>query len=128
MSSSLFSFEELLARSRSSCAGGQAKWRAQRSLLMTYRLTSPGITRGDTPIKLSHTEYALLEYLLRNKNRVLSKTNIINHVWDFDADVLQILLKRTSDTYAKNHSHCSQINQHSSKPSTVLGIKLANNT
>ena len=39
-------------------------------------------------INLSKKEFALLEYLMRNPNRILSKDNIINHVWDFDADIL----------------------------------------
>jgi len=37
---------------------------------------------------LSQKEYAVLEYLLRNKGKVLSKNNIMTHVWDFDADIL----------------------------------------
>lgn len=39
-------------------------------------------------INLSKKEYALLEYLVRNKNKVLGKDEIINHVWDYDADIL----------------------------------------
>jgi len=39
-------------------------------------------------IELSKTEYALLEYLIRHKGKVLTKDQIINHVWDYDADVL----------------------------------------
>ena len=46
------------------------------------------VTRGGKSLNLSGKEYAILEYLLRNKGRVLSKNNIISHVWDFDADVL----------------------------------------
>ena len=46
------------------------------------------VIRGGRPISLSTKEYALLEYLLRNQNRVLSKNNIMSHVWDFDADIL----------------------------------------
>jgi DNA-binding response OmpR family regulator len=46
------------------------------------------VKRGGKVIRLSAKEYALLEYLLRNKGKVLSKQNIIHHVWDFDADVL----------------------------------------
>lgn len=46
------------------------------------------VRRGKTEISLSGKEYAILEYLLRNKGRILSKNNIISHVWDFDADVL----------------------------------------
>ena len=84
-----FSFEELLARSRALLRrpGEMAGTTLTVDDLSLDPVTFV-VTRGDTPIKLSHTEYALLEYLLRNKNRVLSKTNIINHVWDFDADVL----------------------------------------
>ncbi len=44
--------------------------------------------RADGQIDLSKKEYALLEYLIRNKNQVLSKEQIIEHVWDFDSDVL----------------------------------------
>ncbi len=46
------------------------------------------VQRANKPLKLSGKEYAILEYLLRNKGRILSKNNIISHVWDFDADVL----------------------------------------
>lgn len=46
------------------------------------------VTRGGTPIELSKKEFALLEYLMRNKERVLSKDQIISHVWDYEADVL----------------------------------------
>lgn len=46
------------------------------------------VTRAGKEVKLSNKEFAILEYLLRNKNRILSKTNIMTHVWDFDADVL----------------------------------------
>lgn len=44
--------------------------------------------RGVKELHLSSKEYAILEYLLRNKGRILSKNTIISHVWDFDADVL----------------------------------------
>ena len=44
--------------------------------------------RAGKYIKLSNKEFAILEYLLRNKNQILSKQNIMTHVWDFDADIL----------------------------------------
>jgi len=44
--------------------------------------------RAGKDIKLSNKEFAILEYLLRNKNQILSKQNIMTHVWDFDADIL----------------------------------------
>lgn len=84
-----FSFEELLARVRALL---------RRPGLTTSPLLTVGnvtldpvskvVERAGKAIELSATEYALLEYLMRNENRVLSKATIINHVWDFDADVL----------------------------------------
>lgn len=55
---------------------------------LTMNTISKEVQRAGRPIKLSAKEYALLEYLLRNEGRVLSKNNIITHVWDFDADIL----------------------------------------
>jgi len=46
------------------------------------------VKRDDKKIKLSKKEYALLEYLLRNPGRILTKDQIISHVWDYDADIL----------------------------------------
>ena len=46
------------------------------------------VMRGGNEINLSRREFALLEYLMRNQNRVLSKDAIMNHVWDFDSDIL----------------------------------------
>lgn len=44
--------------------------------------------RGQSNIRLTSKEFAILEYLMRNSGRIISKDNIISHVWDFDADVL----------------------------------------
>ena len=49
---------------------------------------SKTVVRAGQDIRLTSKEYAILEYLMRNSGRVLSKDNIISHVWDFDADVL----------------------------------------
>lgn len=42
------------------------------------------VTRGGTDVALSPTEYNLLRYLLVNKGRVVSKAQILDHVWDYD--------------------------------------------
>ena len=42
------------------------------------------VHRGGRSIDLSPTEFKLLRYLLLNPNRVLSKTQILDHVWDYD--------------------------------------------
>lgn len=84
-----FSFEELLARVKALLR------RPHESLGevlnvgdLTLNTTSHEVRRAEKPIQVSSKEYALLEYLMRNKNKVLSKHNIITHVWDFDADIL----------------------------------------
>ena len=46
------------------------------------------VIRAGKKIRLSNKEYSLLEYLARHKNQVVTKEQIINHVWDYDADVL----------------------------------------
>lgn len=84
-----FSFEVLLARIR-------ALLRRPMSTLgeiltaddLTLNTTTHEVQRANQPINLSSKEYAILEYMLRNKNMVLSKNNIMTHVWDFDADIL----------------------------------------
>ena len=50
--------------------------------------SSKKVTRASQEISLTAKEYGVLEYLMRNKGKVLSKEQIISHVWDFDADVL----------------------------------------
>lgn len=84
-----FSFEVLLARIRALL---RRPHESVGEVLQTADLTLDTIRqevrRDNQRITLSSKEYALLEYLLRNKGRVLSKNNIIAHVWDFDSDVL----------------------------------------
>jgi DNA-binding response OmpR family regulator len=46
------------------------------------------VKRAGQKIRLSNKEYALLEYLVRHKNKVVTKEQAINHVWNYDADVL----------------------------------------
>ncbi|HPR09217.1 response regulator transcription factor [Candidatus Saccharibacteria bacterium] len=84
-----FSFEELLARIRALLRRNSA---AKNPILSVADLTLDPATfvvqRANTPIKLSQTEYALLEYFMRNTGRILTKDTLISHVWDFDADIL----------------------------------------
>jgi two-component system OmpR family response regulator len=45
-----------------------------------------GVSRGDVPIALSPKEFALLHELMRRPGEVLSRTHLIDHVWDFAYD------------------------------------------
>ncbi|MFA5009781.1 MAG: response regulator transcription factor [Patescibacteria group bacterium] len=84
-----FSFEELLARIRTLLRRPKE---TIGTILQVDDLTlNPAtyeVKRANQSIKLSQKEFALLEYLMRNANQVLSKDNIISHVWDFEADIL----------------------------------------
>lgn len=84
-----FALDELFARVRALVRRSKA---ADQTILAAGNLqlntTTFEVTRGGEPISLTQKEYALLEYLLRNQNRPISKETIIRHVWDYDADIL----------------------------------------
>ena len=44
------------------------------------------VKRGNQEIELTNKEYALLEYFVRNPNKILSRTMIAEHVWDYQFD------------------------------------------
>lgn len=84
-----FSFEELLARVRALLRRpSQAKSNILAVGDLKLDTTSYDVSRAGKPIVLSSKEFALLEYMMRNAGQVLSKDNIISHVWNFDADIL----------------------------------------
>ena len=84
-----FALEELLARIRALL---RRPTEQQSAVLTAGDLTLDTVTysveRAGKPIQLTSKEFALLEYMLRNPGRPLSKEVIISHVWDYDADIL----------------------------------------
>lgn len=85
----LFSFDVLLARIRALLRRPNEK--LEEILQVGDLKLDPSlkkVTRASQEINLTAKEYGVLEYLMRNKGKVLSKEQIISHVWDFDADVL----------------------------------------
>ena len=80
-----FSFEELLARIR---VLTREKHNLIENILsiadLSLNLSSHTVTRGGTEINLTSKEYQLLEYLLYNKEKVLSREKIENHIWNYD--------------------------------------------
>lgn len=84
-----FSFDVLLARIRALLRRPNEK--LEEILQVGDLKLDPSlkkVTRASQEITLTAKEYGVLEYLMRNKGKVLSKEQIISHVWDFDADVL----------------------------------------
>lgn len=84
-----FSFEELLARLK---ALARRPKQSLKSTLTAADLSldtiSLSVKRADKNIKLSKKEFALLEYLMSNQGNILTKDQIIQKVWDFNADIL----------------------------------------
>lgn len=82
-----FEFEELLARIRALLRRGEASegrvLKCEDLELDVYTRTAK---RGESNVELSNKEFALLEYLMRNPNRVLSRTQIAERVWDMNFD------------------------------------------
>lgn len=84
-----FAFAELLARIKALTR------RPKQALDPVLKIEDLGldtltyeVKRRNRKITLSKKEFALLEYLLRHKGKILTKEQIINHVWNYDADVL----------------------------------------
>lgn len=94
-----FHFEELTARIRSMLRRSSAEKSTQ---LKVGDLTLDSITRkakrGVSEIELTTREYALLEYLMRNADRVLSRSVITQHVWNYnfavDSNLVDVYINR----------------------------------
>jgi DNA-binding response OmpR family regulator len=82
-----FAFEELLARIRAlTRRGDQSSAAALEVGDVRLDLLGRRAWRGERGIDLSNREFALLEYLLRHAGQVLSRTQILFGVWEYDAD------------------------------------------
>ena len=71
-------------------------------------LLSRKVSRGDREIELQPREFTLLEYLMRNSGNVVSKTMILEHVWDYHFDpqtnVVDVLVHRLRTKIDKGYS------------------------
>jgi two-component system OmpR family response regulator len=83
-----FAFAELLARLQAITrrAAPVPESHALSVADLTLDRLSRRVERGGTPIELRPREYALLEYLMRHAGKVVSKTMIVSHVWDYSFD------------------------------------------
>lgn len=94
-----FAFEELLARIKALLR--RPKNSASELLQvkdLTLNTTTFEVERAGKPIYLSQKEFMFLEYLMRHPNKILTKDQIINHVWDYDSNILP----NTVEAYMKN--------------------------
>ncbi|ROL61304.1 DNA-binding response regulator [Bacteroidetes/Chlorobi group bacterium ChocPot_Mid] len=94
-----FSFEELAARLRSILRRtGPDKSTKLRCGDLILDTVSHFAYRSGVEIELTTKEYALLEYLMRNKNKILSRSTITQHVWrhnfDPESNIIDVYIKR----------------------------------
>jgi DNA-binding response OmpR family regulator len=83
-----FSFSELLARVKA-LSRRQVQAQAETELIagdLVLDLARREARRGDTVIELTAKEFQLLEYLMRNTGHVLTRTQILDHVWGYNFD------------------------------------------
>ncbi len=109
-----FSFDVLCARIRAMC---RIKDNITDSTLkagdLTVDLSTRIVRRGDNVIELSAKEYSILEYLLLNKNIVISKEKLEEHIWNYDyeggSNVIKVyihhLRKKIDEPYEKKLLH-----------------------
>jgi two-component system OmpR family response regulator len=83
-----FAFSELLARVQALIRRASGLSEPTRLTVgdLSLNLLTREVTRGARKIELQPIEFSLLEYLLRNAGRVVSKTMIMEHVWNYNFD------------------------------------------
>jgi two-component system OmpR family response regulator len=95
-----FAFAELLARVQALVR--RASRAPEPTALsvedVTLDLLSRKVTRSGKPLDLRPREFVLLEYLMRNAGKVVSKTMILSHVWEYNFDpqtnIVDVLVSR----------------------------------
>ena len=93
-----FDFNELMARIR---AVVRRKYGNSSNKLvignLVLNISEKSVTRAGKQIELTGKEYEVLEYLMQSKNRILSRDQIKEHVWDFDyegdSNIIDVLIK-----------------------------------
>ncbi len=114
-----FSFEELLARVRALL---RRRAQAEPTLLQVADLTlDPArrlVHRGGEKIELTSKEFALLDYFMRNIDRVLTRTMIAEHVWDYDFDSMTNII----DVYVNHLRKKIDAGRHPKLIRTVRGV------
>ncbi len=117
-----FAFEELLARVRAlsrrfsvAASGGPADLRAGD---LALDLRAHSARRADQPLDLTATEWNLLECLMRHPGQALSRQQILDYVWSYEADVLPSMV----DVYISYLRRKLNLPGHPDPIQTVRGI------
>jgi two-component system OmpR family response regulator len=106
-----FSFSELLARLQALIRRANNVPEATRLTVadLTMDLLAREVTRSGLRIDLQPREFSLLEYLMHNAGRVVSKTMIMEHVWDYNFDpqtnVVEARMSKLRDKIDREYAH-----------------------
>jgi len=104
-----FSFSELLARLQALIRRANGVLEATRLTVgdLTMDLLAREVTRSGLRIDLQPREFSLLEYLMHNAGKVVSKTMIMEHVWDYNFDpqtnVVEARMSKLRDKIDRNY-------------------------
>ena len=103
-----FAFSELLARSRSLLRRGQGETKTVLKLAdLSLDLVSHKVNRNGEEVELTGKEYSLMEYFMRNQGKVLTRTMIAEHVWDYNFDtftnVIDVYINHLRKKIDKDH-------------------------
>ena len=104
-----FSFMELLARIRALLRRGEIFSPTKLKVLdLTMDLATHRVKREERDIELTNKEFVLLELLMRNVNRVMTRTVIIEHIWGYNFDnisnVVEVFINRLRNKIDKHYS------------------------
>lgn len=105
-----FAFEELLARIEllvERCSRVDIRQTKLTAYDLTMDLLARRVTRSGVEIDLQSREFSLLEYLLRNKGQMVTRTMLLEHVWDYHFDpqtnVIDVHISRLRNKIDKDH-------------------------
>lgn len=103
-----FSFIELMARIRALIRRGKVNYQTRLVVAdLSLDIAAHRLYRNGQPIDLTNKEFALLEFFMRNLNTVLTRTQIAEHVWDYNFDgftnVIDVFVNRLRNKIDKDH-------------------------
>lgn len=105
-----FSFIELMARIRALIRRGKVHYQTRLTVAdLSLDMVAHRLYQNEQPIDLTNKEFALLEFFMRNLNAVLTRTQIAEHVWDYNFDsftnVIDVFVNRLRNKIDKNRIH-----------------------
>ncbi len=114
-----FSFDELLARVRALLRRPKSSLACELKIKdLVLNTVTRKVFQGKREINLTLKEFSILEYFMRNPNQVLTREQILNHVWDFSFDSLSNVV----DVHLKNLRKKLEAHKHEAFIETVHGV------